>query len=187
MLKSTRLPLTHFGSQERVPIEIIHRQAAEFAETPPSSELLDSLLNYVFVLNRQGQIVFASRNFGDLIQGKSREQILGARLGEVLGCLHAAETPGGCGTAESCQACGALQSIVNSLAGKRDLRDFHLTSFIDSRQKAVHFLVLAAPLVHNQEVYSLLALADGANLQARTALERLYASQRAERTPPGKS
>src|SRR5262249_11160254 len=70
-------------------------------------------------------------------------------------------------------------------AGKHDLRDVHLTSFIDSRQKAAHFLVLAAPLVHNQEVYSLLALAGGANIEARNAMERLYGPKGADRTSPG--
>jgi hypothetical protein len=169
----TRVPVIEFTSAERVPIDIIHRQAAAFEAAPPAPEWLDSILNCVFILNGQRQIVFASREARELVPAALQGQYLGSRLGEVMGCIHAQEGPGGCGTSKSCAACGALQAILSSMLGKRSLREFQLTRFIGCRKEAHGFLVIAAPLHHANETFSLLALADKANLKLRSAIRRL--------------
>lgn len=174
MNKATRIPIAPFASAERVPIEIIHRQAAEWAEAPLESELLNSLLNYVFVLNQQGQIVFASPNVPDLIRDKTGEEMLGLRPGEALSCIHAHEGPRGCGTSKACPRCGAVQAIVSSLAGKTALRKYRVTRVIGCKKEALNLLAMATPLVRNNETFSLLALTDSTNSDARAALERFF-------------
>ena len=59
MTATTTIPVTFFAPPERVPVEIVYRQAAAFSATPFATELLNSVLNCVFVLNAQRQIVSA--------------------------------------------------------------------------------------------------------------------------------
>ena len=174
MSKARQLSVSAFAATERVPIEIIHRQAAALAEAPLESELLHSILNYVFVLNSQGQIVFASSNFRDLAPGKTLDQLLGARPGEALSCAYAQEGPGGCGTSKPCQRCGLLQTILHSLSGKNALREFHLTRLIGCQKVTLNLVAMATPWVHEKETYSLLALTYSNNSQARHALRRFF-------------
>jgi hypothetical protein len=174
MSKSTRLSEIPFASAERVPIEIIHRQAVDCAQPPLQSELLSSVLNYVFVVNEQGQIVFASPNIPSLVLDKTAQQLLGSRLGEVLSCVNAQNATGGCGTSEACRDCGAVQAIVSSLAGHGALREYRVTRLIGCEQQTSNFVAMAAPLVYNQQRFSLLSLTDSSNVQARQALRRFF-------------
>jgi hypothetical protein len=180
MKKALRVPITHFAPAERVPIEIIQRQAAELGEPTLPFELMDSVRNYVFILNQQRQIVFVSRNVRDLTPGKTPTQLLGLRPGEALGCIHADECPGGCGASPLCQECGALQAMLRSLAGNRELRQYRLTRFIGGRQQSLQLLVMAAPLFHNRELYSLFAITDGSDAKSRRAMERFFTKQTSE-------
>lgn len=174
MTKAMRIPVSRFAPAERVPIEIIHRQAAALERAPLTAELLDCVLNRVFILNPQRQIVFASRGVLDLAPGKKSQQLLGLRPGEALSCIHADEGEGGCGTAEICRTCGAVNAILESLAGRRALREYRLTRFIGCREETLDLLVLATPLAHPEGTFSLLAIADA---KSRPAMEQLFAQQ----------
>lgn len=169
-----RIAVTHFAPAERVPIEVVHRQAAAFQEAPLASAVLNSVLNCVFVLNAQRQIVMASRNVLELTPGQSLENIMGQRPGEALGCLHAWDCENGCGTGEGCAECGAAQAILASLAGQRDLRECRMTRVIRCEEQALDLLVLATPLVHNQENYCLLSIADISHEKRRRVLEKVF-------------
>ncbi len=174
MTKAMRIPVSRFAPAERVPIEIIHRQAAALERVPLTAELLDAVLNRVFILNPQRQIVFASRGALDLASAKKHRDLLGLRPGEALGCVHADEGEGGCGTAEICRSCGAVSAILESLAGRRELREYRLTRFIGCREETLDLLVMATPLAHPEGTFSLLAIADA---QSRSAMEQLFARQ----------
>jgi signal transduction histidine kinase len=174
MSTTTRIPVTYFAPAERVPIDIVHRQAASFGSLPLAATLLNSVLNCVFVLNAQRQIVFASESALKLVPGKRLQDILGQRPGEALGCIHARVCEGGCGTSECCSQCGAVQAILTSLTEKRDLQECHLTRLINCHEEALDLLVLAAPLVHNHERYSIISLADISHEKRRRALERIF-------------
>src|ERR1039457_4960701 len=113
---------TQFAPAERAPIETIQRQAAKAARQP-WIESLNSVLNYILILNQQRQIVFASRNVQDLVPGVELKDLLGKRSGEALGCVHPDEATGGCGTTAFCRECCAVKSILTSLAGKRDCQE----------------------------------------------------------------
>lgn len=172
MAKVMRIPISRFAPAERVPIAIIHRQAAALERAPLTAELLDAVLNRVFILNPQRQIVFASRGVLDLAPGKKRRDLLGLRPGEALGCVHVGEGEGGCGTAEICRSCGAVNAILKSLAGRRELREYRLTRFIGCREETLDLLVMATPLAHPEGTFSLLAIADA---RSRSAMEQLFA------------
>jgi hypothetical protein len=174
-MTGARVPITHFASAERVPIDIIRRQAATFDQVPEACQALEAANNYVFILNQQRQIVFASRNTRQLIPGMLREQLLSLRPGEALDCIRAHECESGCGTSESCRQCGALQAILSSLAGGAEMREFRLTRFIACHQETAQFTAMAAPLKQGEEIFCLLALADSQQPEAMQALARLAA------------
>lgn len=171
---SINIPLVEFEVSERVPIEVIHRQSASIAKNPLASELLNSVLNYVFILNRHRQIVFASQNCKDLIPGHALDQLLGLRPGEALACDHIFGTKKSCGTTMSCQECGAAKAIIASLMGQRRVEECHLTRVINCQPEAVDLLINAIPFIHQGEQFSIVSIADISHQKRRQALERVF-------------
>jgi hypothetical protein len=68
-------------------------------------ELLDSVALPVAVLNGYWQIIFANRDFLRIFQSVPAADILGARMGEALGCANATMSLSGCGTSPACREC----------------------------------------------------------------------------------
>jgi len=99
--------------QERVDPEALR----PLVEALRSNTLLDVLLGwldgFVVVLDRRRQIVAASDGLAAAL-GAEGEDLIGRRLGEVLGCAYAGRGPAGCGTSASCRHCGALRAILCS-------------------------------------------------------------------------
>ena len=155
-----KIPITFFAPAERKPIAVIHRQVGSFSGSPVAQTLLNAALNYLFVLNAQRQIVMASENVLELAPDKTMDQIVGLRPGEALGCIHAYACASGCGTSRFCRECGAVKVILSGLAGCRDMEECRLTRSIKGRETTLRLQVLATPLVHENERYTLLTVAD---------------------------
>ncbi len=88
----------------------------ETGRNPLLMALLDWIDGYVLVLNPQRQIVLASPDLLRLLAIEDTVEIIGCRPGEALGCIHAAEGRGGCGTSSACRYCGALGAILESMS-----------------------------------------------------------------------
>lgn len=166
--------MSEFAPAERAPVKTIRRQAAALAEEPLISELLNSVLDYVLILNRQRQITFASLNVQQLVPHVKLADLLGQRPGEALGCTHSQESDGGCGTTAFCRECGAAKAILTSLAGKKDCQECRMIRVSNSEEEALDFLVTATPLTIKGETYSLVALMDISHEKRRRALERIF-------------
>jgi len=98
----------------------------------------------------------ASRTFGI-----DREQVLNRRGGDVLHCLHATESPHGCGHGSYCSDCIIRNSITSCLGGHSIYRrrmKFKVAN--GDRFREVEMLVTAAPLPANFGNYALLILED---------------------------
>ena len=65
--------------------------------------ILDAMGEPAALLNENRQVVFANTAMCELGGVVAREEILGLRLGEVLGCDLALNRPGGCGTYRECR------------------------------------------------------------------------------------
>jgi len=154
----TRIPVTFFAPAEREPVEVVQGQAGHLGQTPLARTFLNAALNYLFVLNKRRQIVMASENVLELAPGKNMDQIVGLRPGEALGCIHAYDCESGCGTSQFCHHCGAVRVILAGLAGHRHMQECHLTCLVNGREASLELRVLATPLVHDNERYTLLAV-----------------------------
>lgn len=174
MSKPRRVPITYFAPAERVSIEVVHRQASALSQPPLPEPLLDSPGTYFFVLNAQHQIVFATPNVRELTPGKQPQSVLGLRLGEFVNCIHAKQSPAGCGTSRDCRNCGWVQSTLSSLAGTPDSREFRLVRRVGTRSESLQLVVLSKPFTHDGEVFSAVALIRGGKTVSTSDLERLF-------------
>jgi hypothetical protein len=110
------------------------------------------------MLNARRQIVMASENVLELVPGKTMDQVVGLRPGEALGCIHAYECASGCGTSQFCRQCGTVRVILSGLDGRRDMQECRLTRVIQGREASLELLVLATPLLQDNERYALLTI-----------------------------
>ncbi len=154
------VPITFFAPAEREPLEMVHRQGRSFCQSPVVRTLQNATLNYLFLLNTRRQIVMASDNVLELVPARTMDEIIGLRPGEALGCIHAAGCEGGCGTSRFCCQCGTVHVILSGLKGYRAMEECHLIRLNDGKEEALHLHVLATPLVHSQERYTLLTVAN---------------------------
>ena len=172
MTMNTTLP-TEFAPAKRATMEEIQRQAALIARQPLLGTLLNSVLNYMLVLNAQRQIVFASKNVAKLLP-LSVSNALGLRLGEALGCIQSHTLEGGCGTTKFCAECGAAQAILASLGGREDCQECHMVRIVGTGKSSLDLLVSAKPMEIEGELFALLAIADISHEKRRRALERIF-------------
>jgi len=127
-MSSANPPLlpTDFAPAERASQTDLERVVGYFIEHPESFSILDSVPELVLVLNAQRQVVYANSAAAELLHVDDTSSLIGLRPGELLGCEHAFENAGGCGTTKHCSACGTVRSIMDSLAGHRSVNECHL-------------------------------------------------------------
>ncbi|MCX7872396.1 MAG: sensor histidine kinase [Verrucomicrobiae bacterium] len=165
---------TEFAPAERVPLEIVYKQSSTLEETEIIPKILDRVLNFVLILNEHRQIIFASENFLKFTVEKDVKRIIGLRPGEALGCVHANEKPGGCGTTKFCSECGAVNSILNAINGFKNLEECRIMRLISGMPEALDLLVYSSPFEHKGEKFVILSIMDISNLKRRTTLERIF-------------
>ena len=86
-------------------------------EDSSSLKLLFDIPLFVLVTDTNRRIVWANREAQATLSVASIQDIEGKRPGEVLGCVHAKETPEGCGFTKACELCGAGKSLNLALRG----------------------------------------------------------------------
>src|SRR6056297_3948484 len=81
----------------------------------------------IMILNQERQAVFMNKTVLDLTGAKDKESLYGFCPGEIFGCIHSAETPGGCGTTEFCKTCGAVKAILKCQRGEKSVQECRIT------------------------------------------------------------
>jgi signal transduction histidine kinase len=152
----------------------IQRQRMVFNNMPFLSGLLDTANEAMSILNHQRQILFANQTLLEMAGAADANEVLGKRIGEVLGCLHAQENVHGCGTTEACQVCGALVAILNAQQGKADIQECRILQSEDHLWGALDLRVWAAPLQAYDEPLIILAAANISSEKRRRILERIF-------------
>ena len=143
-----------------------------FSERPVITDLLDGMLNFSLILNLQRQAVFVNKAFTALLASRGITEPIGQRPGNLAGCLHATEMPGGCGTAEACLRCGACLALEQALAGRADVRDCRIMSHKIGED--LDLRVSVSPFNYNGENFLLMSFIDISSEKRRDVLERLF-------------
>ena len=164
---------TLFAPASRASSDDLARQYEAFKDYH-CTEMVNSLPSLVVVLNSTRQIVFANKSLLDLVGASDVKDILGQRPGEVLGCVHAKETDGGCGTSSFCQECGAVRAILKSLDGARDAQECSMLRTDNGIFEALDLLVTAVPFSLSDESFTVFSVIDISHQNRRRALERIF-------------
>ena len=163
---------TKFAPAERSPeLEVINLFEL-LSGVPLLDEILQSVPDVLLFLNEHRQIVFANRATFCFLGIEPTTDVLGSRPGEALGCVHATETAGGCGTTEACQTCGAVQAILAAQKGSSDVRECRIA--IKDSFDAVDLKVSTVPFEYDGELFTICAVQDISHEKRRRTLERTF-------------
>ncbi len=164
--------ITKFAPPERSSAAELERQRKLFAGKDIHSALLSATPDYLVVLNKNRQIVYANEAFVNKFGNKTDGNIFGLRTGEVFNCSRAFEMPGGCGTSEFCRTCGAVNAILSSLNGNEDVQECRI--LINNPNEALDLRVWTKPLKVDNENFSVFTFTDISDEKRRIALERIF-------------
>ena len=148
-------------------------QAERLAAEPILGQTVGALSEAVAVLNSRRQVVFANESFRELAGATGG--FIGLKPGELFRCVHAGETPGGCGESPECGSCGASRVFLEARdTGRASRREFAIAG--RSGQRAVPFDLEAAgtPFRVGPEDFVLLTLRDVSQQKHKAALERIF-------------
>ncbi len=162
---------TQFAPAERASPEVVAQQAAFIKSLQHLTILLDTVPNYVMVLNRQRQIIFANKAVWLAVQAPGSDALIGFRPGEIFQCIHANRLPGGCGTTEACAFCGAIQAVLKSLRGQEIVREARITL---QSGRSLDLQVWASLLEFGDELFVAVTMRDISHEKRRLALERVF-------------
>ncbi len=169
-METVKLP-TQYAPAERDEINIIQEKFDIFLKKPEIATIANSIPDIFLILNDKRQAVYANQRMLDLLNEPDVTSILGKRPGEILNCIHASETDGGCGTTEFCSTCGAVNAIMKSLDGKHSVEECRI---ITENNEALDLRVWATPYYNEGEIYSIFAVQDISGEKRRKQLERIF-------------
>lgn len=104
-----------FAPADRDSVDKVHDAREAFLANQMAVTLLESIPDPAVVLNDKRQTVAVNSRFLQLIGAADPEELEGLRPGEAMGCIHADECPGGCGTSRYCMTCGAVNAVLETL------------------------------------------------------------------------
>jgi K+-sensing histidine kinase KdpD len=162
---------TDYAPAERASIERLNHESKILAGIPLLEELLDSIPDVVLILNKQRQIVFANQTLVDVFDIKNRQEIYGLRPGEALDCIHSDENLSGCGTTSFCRTCGAVNTILSGLRGKKKTEECRISQ---KNNTAFDLSVSSTPFKNSDEFFVIFVAKDISHEKRRNVLERTF-------------
>jgi hypothetical protein len=163
---------TEYALAERCDPSELAEQIQQVSAFIGPSNIINLLPQGVLVLNQNRQIVFANRIAHKLLESGKSDSIYGLRPGELLDCLHASESPGGCGATKFCSACGAVKAILNGLKGEESVEECHLIQ--KKSGNALDLRVWVFPLGIAGQVFDLFYVTNISDEKRRNVLERIF-------------
>lgn len=125
----------------------IRRQADAVSASPVVRALLGWVDGYVLVLNAHRQIVAANDAVVCALDCERLDEVIGQRIGEVIGCVYAAAGLAGCGTAPECRHCGSLRAIRQSSEHRAPAEDEYRVTTQDGAEELTRkFRTRATPI-----------------------------------------
>lgn len=166
---------TYFASPERASRQEVQAEIEIVSNNPVISSLLSSVSGLLAILNEHRQIVSLNTAFLEMLGIDDPGKILGLRPGEAIDCVHAHDTPGGCGTTRYCTTCGAAIAIVASLEQDSPVeRRCALTVRRGGEEVDMALQVRAHAITFNGRKFVLLFLQDITLNEQRASLERAF-------------
>lgn len=171
---------TDFAPSERATAEQLARDNTAVLKETSAMAWADQIPQMLVLLNAQRQIVYANRWFLEVIAEDVENSApvpdyVGKRPGEAIGCIHAAEGPGGCGTTRFCRTCGAVKAILAAQQLQRSVADeCRIIRHTRAGQEALDLRVTASPVEVDHKPFQLFTLTDISHEKRREVLERIF-------------
>lgn len=165
---------THFAPPDRLPVEELNRLHSRLAEDEGLCSLLDAMPEFVMIVGSSRQVLYGNRPLADFAASHGTTAFLGMRPGELLSCCHALAAPSGCGTAEECSTCGAVETILAALDGNRACHECRVLRQTENGLEALDLKVWGTPLRWNGLQLVLLVAVDISDEKRRKVLERIF-------------
>ena len=166
---------TCFAPARRASGETLAAQVTEVVRHPVIAAVLESFCGQVLVLNRERQILAASPEFEAALAACGMEEFVGKRPGEAMGCEHATESRGGCGTSVACVHCGAVMAILAAQCCQSPaIAECWISMRRKGKLESVEFRAKATPLALGEVEVVVLALQDIGDQKRRVVLEQSF-------------
>ncbi|SHF25786.1 Histidine kinase-, DNA gyrase B-, and HSP90-like ATPase [Desulforamulus putei DSM 12395] len=165
---------THFAPAERLALDRVLAQSQAVAKFHDLHNVFNAFPNVIMILNEYRQVVYGNQALLDLLNIHDTSQILGARPGEVLNCIHARKNEPGCGTSENCSTCGAALAILTSQSGKEAARECRLIVKKGDEYVSLDLLFSAKPFELAGQHFTIVFVTDISHEKRRRALERIF-------------
>ncbi|MBN2151235.1 MAG: HAMP domain-containing histidine kinase [Candidatus Lokiarchaeota archaeon] len=150
----------------------IDRQRSYFTENETVEVLLGKIPAVFLILNNHRQIVYMNKGALEFSGLEEISSAIGKRPGELLDCVHSKEEVDGCGTAEACTFCGAVDAVLASQKGKPAVRDARL--LVGEGHKAFDLRIWAVPLKVEDENFTALTIQDIRQEKRLMMIERIF-------------
>ena len=166
--------LTDFAPTERVGPEELRLEAEACLSHPVADFLIHALDGLVLILDVHRQVLATNDRVLEVVDPEDGSP-LGRRPGELFGCVHVPEGPGGCGTSHACAHCGAVLAVLDA---QRTGEAIHSECLLTLRHgdliENAEFEIVASPLVVGPYQFIAVVLHDLSAVKRRDALERLF-------------
>lgn len=155
----------------RTTTEKVVSQARRIEDWKQMRDLMDAIPDILLAVNSTRQIVFANRAAVTFFRVSDASELWGKRPGEAAGCIHSAETSGGCGDADACKVCGAFRAIMSGLEGDTPIEECRM---MVNSGSALDLRVWARPFDLEGERFAFLSIQDISDEKRRQALEKIF-------------
>jgi PAS domain-containing protein len=122
--------------------------------------ILDAIPANIFMVDKDVQILGVNRK-ALLMLSQNPESVIRHPAGEVLHCIHSTETPGGCGTSDSCRECLVRAAVSKSFRTSQTVRQkVQMELVTEEGVSKISLLITTTPFAFQQEMFVLLILED---------------------------
>ncbi len=165
---------TDFADVKRAEKEDIKYMVNYLQNIPIIQLFIDLVPDIFLVLNKERQIVYLNHSLLKILGIEDANSVYGLRPGEALGCIHANDSEGGCGTTQFCRYCGAVNAMLKSQQDndKTMVEECRIT--VGEDNTALDFRVWAKTITLDGTPYTTLVVRDISNEKRRSALERTF-------------
>jgi PAS domain S-box-containing protein len=143
--------------------DITARKQAEEAVKYSEQKLraiFEAIPSIVLIMDDQLKVRAVNKAFR-IILGVSPDKIINQRWGDALKCIHAKETPDGCGFSLICQSCHIRGAVLASLLGNETSRTKMKFEFSANGQTQKRLLTIsAAPIEYEDNKMAVLTVED---------------------------
>jgi len=153
----------------------IHEELDFVNMHPLVSQVLDSVTGILAVLDERRHIISMNHGLMACFGLNNFQNLTEMRPGEAFHCVHAQESPEGCGTSEFCSTCGlAISILLSQRSHGADERKCALRVQENDKEKDLVFRIRSIPLDIEDNNFTMIFMQDISQLQMRESIQQTF-------------